>query len=402
MTRAGERAHHRQSYTMSGIVLDRVPERVLGRYTSGEPGPLLIVTAGVHGNEPAGVLALGRVMKRLQELAPRMRGELVAFAGNRAALGRGVRFVDDDFNRIWSAESVRAMRSTPHERRNSEQREQAELLDALEGEIARPHARVILLDLHSTSAGGPPFSLMGDTLQNRKIAFALGVPVLLGLEENIDGTLLEYFGERGFTSLVLEGGQNQDPATVDHHESAVWLVLVAAGLLERAQVPDCDAHRARLHGAGARLPKVVEVLHRHGLEEGEAFRMLPGLANFQTVARGRLLAHSGARAERQVTAPFSGVLLMPRYQGQGLDGFFLGRRVNPLWLELSSALRRMRLERWLGLLPGVSLRERRGKVIEVDARIARCFSVELFHLLGYRKRVAAGVRTVFSRRVEGE
>ena len=31
----------------------------------------------------------------------------------------------------------------------------------------------MLLDLHSTSGGGPPFIVMGDTLQNRELAFAL-------------------------------------------------------------------------------------------------------------------------------------------------------------------------------------------------------------------------------------
>jgi succinylglutamate desuccinylase len=375
-------------------------ERVLGRRTNGTPGPLLIVTGGIHGNEPAGVIALRRVLKMLDERRPALRGELLALCGNRAALAKNVRYVDEDLNRVWSAERLRQLANADPARDGSEQREQRELLAEIERALATPRESVVLFDLHSTSAGGPPFSLMGDTLQNRRIAFALGVPVLLGLEENVEGTLLEYCGERGLISVVLEGGQNQDARTIDHHESAVWLVLVAAGLLEREQVPDYDFHRTRLAGAGSGLPSVVEVLYRHGLSEGEDFRMLPGLNNFQNVEKDRLLAHSGANAEKAVLAPFGGVLLMPRYQGQGLDGFFLGRSVQPLWLGLSAWMRRLRLERVVGTLPGVRVVDPRSSTLEVDARVARFFTTEFFHLLGYRKRVRRDKSLLFTRRVE--
>jgi succinylglutamate desuccinylase len=385
-----------QSPTPAALVV----ERELGRYGGERSGPLLIVTAGIHGNEPAGVVALGRVMQRLRELKPAARGELLALSGNRAALARNVRYVDDDLNRLWSDANVRELRAADPATDHSERREQRELLGAIDAALATPRESVVLLDLHSTSAGGPPFSLMGDTLQNRPIAFALGVPVLLGLEENVEGTLLEYFGERGLVSVVLEGGQNQDPRTVEHHESAVWLALVAAGLLEREQIPDYDFHRARLHGAGAGLPPVVEVLYRHGLERDEEFRMLPGLANFQSVEKNRLLAHSGTNAERQVLAPFGGVLLMPRYQGQGLDGFFLGKSVQPSWLGVSAWMRKLRLERVVGALPGVRVVDPRSRTLEVDARVARFFTTEFFHLLGYRRHVRRDKNLVFTRRVE--
>jgi succinylglutamate desuccinylase len=89
---------------------------------------------------------------------------------------------------------------------------------------------------------------------------------------------------------------------------------------------------------------------------------------------------------------------MPRYQRQGRDGFFLGRSVSPLWLSLSAALRRLHLERALGLLPGVRIEERAGHVLAVDRRIARFFAAELFHLLGYRRSEERGHELVVSRR----
>jgi succinylglutamate desuccinylase len=375
-------------------------ERELGRYSSGLSGHLLVITGGIHGNEPAGVHALRRVLATLAEIKPKMRGELLALSGNRAALAKDIRYIAEDLNRMWSEPRLGELRAADPATDDSDRREQRELLGAIERALSLPRERVIFVDLHSTSAGGPPFSLMGDTLQNRGIAFALGVPVLLGLEENVDGTLLEYFGNRGHIAVGLEAGQNRDPRTVDHAESAVWLVLVAAGLLEREQVPDYEFHRSRLATAGAGLPPVVEVLHRHGLENGEEFRMLPGLSNFQTVEKDRLLAHSGPSASRQVLAPFSGVLLMPRYQGQGNDGFFLGRDVRPFWLSLSAIMRRLRFEKIVGLLPGVKSTGAGASTLEVDARIARFCTVEFFHLLGYRKQVQRERDFLFTRRVE--
>ena len=59
---------------------------------------------------------------------------------------------------------------------------------------------------------------MSDTLRNRRLARALPVPVILGLEENVDGTLLEYATERGHTVIVVESGRHDDPAAVELHE----------------------------------------------------------------------------------------------------------------------------------------------------------------------------------------
>jgi succinylglutamate desuccinylase len=54
--------------------------------------------------------------------------------------------------------------------------------------------------------------------------------------------------------------------------------------------------------------------------------MEPGFRNFQSVSAGKLLArdHHG-----EVRAPLSGILLLPLYQAQGEDGFFLIREVTP-------------------------------------------------------------------------
>jgi hypothetical protein len=99
-----------------------------------------------------------------------------------------------------------------------------------------------------------------------------------------------------------------------------------------------------------------------------------------------------------VRTPRAGMLLMPLYQEQGSDGFFVCRPVRRFWLRVSRALRRLHLHVLLPLLPGVSKdRDRRGTLL-VDPKVARLYTVEIFHLFGYRKRRSDGDMLRFSRR----
>ena len=73
------------------------PERIIGRYSGSDRGPLLIVFGGMHGNEPAGIEAL-EIMFHMLEMEPmtnpefRFCGRLVGFRGNLQALREGSRF----------------------------------------------------------------------------------------------------------------------------------------------------------------------------------------------------------------------------------------------------------------------------------------------------------------------
>ncbi len=303
-------------------------ERVLGTVSTGERGgPLVLVTVGIHGNEPAGLHAMRRVLRDLGRAEVALSGRLAAFVGNRAGLARNVRYVDEDMNRLWSRGRVDALRRAEPAADSTERGEQRELLDLLETELSAADGGVTHLDLHSTSGHGPPFTIASGPVASRAAAERLGVPTLLGLDPLIAGTLIEYVGGLGHSAVVIEGGQNEAAVTVDHHESAVWLTLCGAGVVAERAVPGGLArHRDRLAAASAGLPAAIEVAYVHRLEPGEAFAMLPGFKNFQAVAAGELLAHAGPGLAREVRAPSAGILLMPRYQGQGLDGFFLGRR----------------------------------------------------------------------------
>ena len=328
-----------------------------------------------------------------------MHGRLVALSGNIQALRAKRRYLDCDLNRVWADEELERLRRSHPVEDTAERREQRELLAALDGYFAEGWEHIILLDLHSISAHGAPFAITGDTLQNRAVAFQLSLPVVLGLEERIEGTLLSYVGELGHVAICIEGGQNDVESTVDHHAAAVWLTLVASGLLAEHDVPELAARRELLRRTVKGLPLAAEIRYRKPIPTAESFEMLPGFLNFARVAAGEVVARVGVPGRwRDVRAPTGGLLLMPRYQGQGDDGFFIGREVRPLWLRVSALVRRARLAWILPLLPGIRRDPARPRVLLANPRVARWFVLEILHLFGYRRSARAAAPLVFIRR----
>jgi Succinylglutamate desuccinylase / Aspartoacylase family len=321
-------------------------------------------------------------------------GTFVAVAGNLGGLAQNRRFLHRDLNRAWTADRVAALRAQDMVQDNAEDREQRELLAVFEDCLARARGQVVFVDLHSSSADGASFTCIADTIPNRRLAMALPVPTILGLEECIDGATMEFFSEKGLVAVAVEGGQHQDPRTVDNLEAAVWLALVRVGLVGAGQV-DVQGFRRTLRASAQGLPPVLEVRYRHVVTPERGFKMQPGYVSFQPVKKGELLA---VEAGGELRALEDGRILLPLYQGQGEDGYFLCRSVRRLWLRVARILQAAGADRILPLLPGVRRIPGQPDALLVDPRVARFWPVEIFHLLGFRKRRRAGDLLRFSRR----
>jgi succinylglutamate desuccinylase len=373
----------------------RAGEHVIGEFVGDHDGATLIVTGSVHGNEAAGALALQKIAARLPEYAAKLRGRVYLLAGNTRALEKGARYIDSDLNRHWTPENVVNNRpGAAITTRRAEDLEQTELLKFFENILGSARAEVYALDLHSTSADGVPFATVGDTLRNRDFALKFPVTILLGIEEQLDGTILEYLNNAGAVTLGYEGGQHFADRTVKTHEALVWLALVHSGVLAAEDVPDYVKHEDFLRAVTG-APRVVEIRYRHAITESDEFKMELGFENFQPVRRGELLAVQKSGA---VYANESGLILMPLYQALGEDGFFLGREVARGWLKLSGILRRLKLASIMRFLPGVRRAETDAETLEIDTRVARLFPLQIFHLLGFRKRRRRGDKLIVSRR----
>jgi succinylglutamate desuccinylase len=370
--------------------------RVLGTYGGIGHGPLLICLGGIHGNEPAGVLAAQRVLDQLHAQHPPFRGEFVALVGNRAALARSRRYLAEDLNRVWFPERLTRLRyHSAHASLGPEEAEQRELLLALEDVLNRRSGPVIFLDLHTTSADGVPFTVISDTLLNRRLALSLPAPVILGLEEQLDGTTLNYMNDCGYLAVGFEAGQNEAPASIESHEAAIWTLLITTGCLPRRYAAHVTMLYEKLAQRTHTAPRIVEVRYHHAIQEGDRFVMEPGYRSFQAVQRGQLLARD---RRGEIRAQEDGYLLMPLYQSQGTDGFFLVRPVRPLWLHLSVWLRRLHVDRVLPWLPGIHRHPHDPEALLVNRHIARWFVIEAFHLLGFRRQHVEADVLIVSRR----
>lgn len=370
-------------------------ERVLGRIRGPRPGPTLLCVGGLHGNETAGVQALLRVLDRLRSREAELSGELVAVVGNEQALAVGRRFVDRDLNRAWTEERLARIRDEGPSDDDAEDREQLELLRTIETVVEEARGPVYVLDLHTTSGFGGSFSTFGDTLPNRDFAAHIPVPMVLGLEELVDGTLLAFLGYHGLVAVAFESGQHDEPEAVDRAEAAVLVSLTAVGLLPRDRLPEASGAWKRLHREYRHLPRALEMRVRHDVREGDGFRMEPGYRNFQKVQEGEVLARDRRGAVR---ASERSRILMPLYQEQGDDGYFLVREFSAFWLWAASALRRLKVDRIAHWLPGVTRDPADAHRVIVDKRVARWYALQLFHLLGFRKHEDAGERLVMYRR----
>lgn len=363
-----------------------VPEqREIGRIVGRAAGPTLVVIGGMHGNEPGGALAAKRVLERLSRDDVHVSGEVIALAGNLAGLRIGRRYQMKDLNRQWSDERVGALRAQPEGDDDAEDREQRALLAAIETAIARARGPVYLADLHTTSAPGIPFVITGDTLAQRKLAVAFPLPVVLGLEEQLEGALSEYWTRRGCVTFAVEGGQHHDPASVDSLEAVLLVAVDATGLLSlqspalRDEVSRAQRLLAQRRGD---LPHVMEVLSRHAITDSDRFSMEPGFRNLDRARSGQVLAHD---ARGEIVAPRDGLVILPLYQAHGSDGFFWGREMSELRLRVSEVLRRLGADRALGLLPGVRRDRAVPTRLVIDRRFARLYPLGVFQLLGYRR-----------------
>lgn len=380
---------------MTAVSTARTFERFLGRLHGAEPGPMLIVCGGMHGNEPAGALAARDVVESLRRRGVAIRGDIVAVAGNLEAMAEDRRFVHHDLNRAWTETRIRELLAQEPALDDSEQREQRELFAIFEEQRAMARGQTVIVDLHTTSAGGPPFCIFSDTLANRAVAMPLGVPAILGLEECIDGTLLDYATKAGMVALVVEGGQHRDPVSQRYHEAALWVTLLSLGIVSEGDVPDLAAHRRLLGEATRSVPPVVEVRYRHPVRPGDGFTMRPGYVGFQRIGRGEVLAHDRSG---EIRARETGRILMPLYQAQGDDGFFVVRRIRPFWLGVSTWARRVGLPGIVPWLPGVRRHPERPDWVVVRRSVARFYRSQVFHLLGFRTREESDDEVVFARR----
>ncbi|WP_233234250.1 succinylglutamate desuccinylase/aspartoacylase family protein [Bordetella sp. LUAb4] len=203
-------------------------------FDSGQPGPTVMITALIHGNELCGAWALKDVLAA--GLRPQ-RGALTLAFCNLAAFDRfdaaaytDSRFVDEDMNRVWSDDKLAD--SSTQERRRA-----AQLL---------PWVKKAdwLLDIHSMSNSTVPLQMSGVHQHNIDLALTLGNPAhIIADAGHAAGVRMRDYGrfgaeqDNGSRSLLIECGFHGAPSAHQVATDQVARFLVASGIVEAARLP---------------------------------------------------------------------------------------------------------------------------------------------------------------------
>ncbi len=307
-------------------------KRVIGTYQGEEKGPLFICIGGMHGNEPAGIDALVIMFQMLEEeplINPdfKFKGRFVGLRGNLRAIDQNKRFIVKDLNRQWTVEHIAKVKSLPESKLDSEEKELKELITIIEEEIdSYQPEKIVVLDLHTTTASGGIFSISTDDPESVRIAIELHAPVIKGMLNGIHGTTLHYFNKeifkRDIVPVTFESGQHRDPLSVHRAIAAITNCMRIIGCVREEDVE--NRHDQILREYSKSLPKVAELIFTHHINPGDDFEMKPGFLNFQKVQKGEVLARD---KNGLIKAPYDGFVLMPLYQKQGEDGFFIIREL---------------------------------------------------------------------------
>ncbi|BDS09964.1 succinylglutamate desuccinylase/aspartoacylase domain-containing protein [Aureispira anguillae] len=310
-------------------------DRIIGERVGSQYGPLMIVFAQIHGNEPAGFKAVEELFKAIDAeyiKNPKFEfcGRIVALQGNVKAAKEKVRFIKKDLNRSWLPKEIERIQNTANlEDLDPEDQEIKESLNLVDYYInlCQP-PRVVVLDLHTTTAHGGIFTIPAPNEEARRIALSMHAPVLHGFLEGLKGTTLHYFTKENFnvdmTAVCFEAGQHESEDSYKHAVSAIIQCYKAIGGFYAKDIE--SKHDQLLEERSKGLPLEAKLMYVHRVRPEDDFKMVnqPIYNNFDPIKEGEILAYDKNGA---IKSPCAGLILMPLYQNQGDDGFFVVQEI---------------------------------------------------------------------------
>ena len=299
-----------------------------------QPGPRLIVTGAVHGNETAGTKGIRRVLELIDHGEIEITRGSVTFVPvcNPLAYNQMRRMGDRNLNRRLQPTA------TPQDNEDRIARVLCSWLAEHD----------VLLDLHSFRSPGQPFVMRGPADNRGELepfahaaaeaqlaahvgpsrvvegwmqAYADGVarrkargltPGAVHEDPSYGVGTTEYMRSRGGYGLTLECGQHDDPAGADVAEHAIRQTLSLLGLADLPLAPPARPFECL---------RLAEVVDRHA--EGDRF--VKTWTSFDPLAEGELIA---LRADgTEVRAPQPGYIVFPDVSAlPGHEWFYLAQR----------------------------------------------------------------------------
>lgn len=285
-------------------------------FDSGKPGPHVMVNAVTHGNEICGAIAVDRLFK--MNVRP-TRGKLTLSFANVDAFHRfdpaaphTSRYVDEDFNRVWTPETLGGERVSAELTRARAMRPMIDQID-------------LLLDIHSMHDPHGPVMISGPL--DKGIAFSkqVGIPEHIVTDEgHANGKRMRDYGGFGDpaspkNALLVECGQHWESRAANVAWQSVWRFLRVCDVVDRALA------ESQIDAAPVPAQKVIRITEAV-IAKTLDFVFAPGLYGLSAVAKkGDVIGHDDGVP---VLAPYDNcVLIMPTlvHVKPGLTVVRLGR-----------------------------------------------------------------------------
>ena len=287
-------------------------------FDSDVPGAHVMVSALVHGNELCGAHALDYLLR--EGVRPR-RGKLSLAFMNVSAYGRFdpanpvvSRYVDEDFNRVWSADVLDGPRDSVELRRAREVRPLVDTVD-------------LLLDIHSMQHATPPLMLAGRHGKGRRLALAVGKPAHVVCDAgHAAGTRMRDYAAFGDSdddrnALLVECGQHWASGTARVAVEVALRFLACTGSVAREWV------EPRLPYTEPATQRVIEVSGPVTIDS-DRFRFVEDYQGMEVIPdEGTIVGWDG---ERAIRTPYPDcVLIMPsRRLRRGESAVRFGRYID--------------------------------------------------------------------------
>jgi predicted deacylase len=288
-------------------------------FTASAPGPHVAVMGLTHGNEICGAIAIDKLFRA--NIRPR-QGKLTLGFNNVAAYQEfdvrypiASRYIDEDFNRLWSPATLDGTRRSSELERARAVRPVVDTAD-------------YLLDLHSMQYATAPLMLAGLLPKSVALARRLGIPELIMCDAgHAAGPRMRDYGAFGDpaspkTALLIEAGQHWEQRAAEVATDVTLRFLIALGAVTRDDVatlggPDFDAAPAQ---------KVIEVTQAVTIA-GNRFEFVAPYIGLEVIEQaGTVIGHDD---DKEVRTPYDNcVLIMPsRRLVRGQTAVRLGRYV---------------------------------------------------------------------------
>ncbi|MFZ8919547.1 MAG: M14 family metallopeptidase [bacterium] len=285
-------------------------------FDSNIPGPHVMISAVVHGNELCGAIALDWLF---QNNVQPVRGKLSlgfmnveAFYSFDPQSPTESRFIDEDFNRLWLPAVLDSQRSSLELERARKVRPWIDTVD-------------LLLDIHSMQNLTPPLMMAGPLPKGRELASTVSIPELVVSDAgHAAGRRMRDYKdftdpESSRNALLVECGQHWEKAAAPRAIETALRFLQVTGTITPEFGQNFIADRPNP------LPqRFIEVTDAVTIQTS-AFQFVENYIGMEVIPKaGSVLARDG---DKEIQTPYDDcILIMPsRRLNPGATAVRLGR-----------------------------------------------------------------------------